>query len=73
MQTTVSYQTEKTLRELGEKVPSAEPRAIETKINDLKQAAQTENVANIKKATEDLQNAFYALSQQLYATRPATT
>jgi molecular chaperone DnaK len=63
----LSYQTEKTLRELGDKVPSAERAAIETKISDLKQTAQSENVANIKKATEDLQNAFYALSQQLYA------
>jgi len=64
---TLCYQTEKTLKELGDKVPAGERSAIEAKINDLKQAAQTENLANIKKSTEDLQNAFYALSQQLYA------
>ncbi len=63
----LAYQTEKTLKELGEKVPSAERGAIETKITDLKQVALTEDVAKIKKATEDLQNAFYAISQQLYA------
>ena len=63
----LSYQTEKTLKELGEKVPSAERSAIEAKISDLKQVALTEDVAKIKKATEDLQNAFYAISQQLYA------
>ena len=61
------YQTEKALRELGDKVPSAERGSIETQINDLKQAAQGEDVANIKKHTETLQNAFHALSQQLYA------
>ncbi len=61
------YQTEKALRELGEKVPAAERGAIEAQINDLKQAAQGENVDEIKKKTETLQNAFYALSQQLYA------
>ena len=61
------YQTEKALRELGDKVPAAERGSIETQINDLKQAAQGEDVANIKKHTETLQNSFHALSQQLYA------
>jgi len=61
------YQTEKALRELGDKVPAAERASIETQINDLKQAAQGEDVANIKKHTETLQNAFHALSQQLYS------
>ncbi|MBI5962515.1 MAG: molecular chaperone DnaK, partial [Chloroflexi bacterium] len=61
------YQTEKALRDLGEKVPSAERGSIESQINDLKQAAQGEDVANIKKHTETLQNAFHALSQQLYS------
>jgi molecular chaperone DnaK len=61
------YQTEKALRELGDKVPSAERGSIETQINELKQAAQGDDTANIKKHTETLQNAFHALSQQLYA------
>ncbi|MBI5965633.1 MAG: molecular chaperone DnaK [Chloroflexi bacterium] len=61
------YQTEKALRDLGEKVPSAERGSIESQINDLKQAAQGEDAANIKKHTETLQNAFHALSQQLYS------
>jgi molecular chaperone DnaK len=61
------YQTEKALRELGEKVPAAERGSIETQISDLKQAAQGEDVASIKKHTETLQNSFHALSQQLYS------
>lgn len=61
------YQTEKALRQLGDKVPEAERGSIETQINDLKQAAQGEDTANIKKHTETLQNSFHALSQQLYA------
>jgi molecular chaperone DnaK len=61
------YQTEKALRELGEKVPSSDRGNIEAKINDLKQAIQSDDLALIKKATNDLQNVFYALSQQLYA------
>jgi molecular chaperone DnaK len=61
------YQTEKALRDLGEKVSSEERGKIEGKINDLKQAAQGDDLAKIKKASDELQNVFYALSQQLYA------
>lgn len=63
----LGYQLEKTLRELGDKVPAAERTSIEAKINDLKQAAQGEDLARIKSATDDAQNAFHALSQQLYS------
>ena len=61
------YQTEKALRDLGDKVPSAERGEIESKINDLKSAAQSEDISRIQKASESLQQAFHALSQQLYA------
>jgi molecular chaperone DnaK len=61
------YQTEKALRDLGDKVPSAERGEIESKISDLKSAAQSEDLSRIQKASETLQQAFYALSQQLYA------
>ena len=63
----MAYQLEKTLRELGDKVKSDDRSNIEAKINDLKQAAQTDDLNRIKKATDDAQNAFHALSQQLYA------
>jgi molecular chaperone DnaK len=61
------YQIEKALRDLGDKVPSAERGSIETKVNELKQAAQGEDVDRIKSLTEELQNTFHALSQQMYA------
>jgi molecular chaperone DnaK len=66
----LAYQTEKTLKELGDKVPAAERENIESKINALKQAAQGEDVEQIKKLTEEVQQAFHALSQQLYAQQP---
>jgi molecular chaperone DnaK len=66
------YQTEKALRDLGEKVPSSDRGNIESKINDLKQAAQSEDLERIKKASDELQNVFYALSQQLYAQQGQT-
>jgi molecular chaperone DnaK len=63
----LAYQIEKSLRDLGDKVPSAERSEIETKVNELKQAAQGDDVEQIKKLTEELQNTFHALSQQMYA------
>jgi len=61
------YQTEKTLNELGEKVPTDERQNIETKIAALREAAKGEDTNNIKSLSDDLQNALHALSQQLYA------
>jgi molecular chaperone DnaK len=63
----LTYQTEKTLRDLGDKVPDAERSTIESKINDLKQAAQGDDINRIKQVSEEVQQAFHALSQQLYA------
>jgi molecular chaperone DnaK len=67
----LSYQTEKTLRELGDKVSESDKKDIEEKIETLKKAAEGEDAESIKKATEDLQNAFNAISQQLYAQEQA--
>jgi molecular chaperone DnaK len=61
------YQTEKALKDLGDKVPSNERGDIEAKINDLKAIIQTDNVEQIRKKAEELQQAFYAISQQLYS------
>ena len=63
----LGYQIEKSLRELGDKVPAAERSSIEAKVSELKQVAQGDDVERIKKLTEELQNTFHALSQQMYA------
>ena len=63
----LAYQTEKTLKDLGDKVPAAEKASIESKISELRTAAQGEDAERIKKATEELQNIWHALSQQLYS------
>ena len=65
------YQTEKALRELGDKVPSSERSNIEAKVAELKQVMQSEDVDKIKKLNDELQNAFHALSQQLYSQEQA--
>ena len=69
----LAYQTEKTLRELGDKVPAGERESIQRKINDLRQAAQGDDTEKIRRLTEELQNAFHAISQQLYAQQAQST
>src|SRR5512134_3729601 len=61
------YQTEKALRDLGDKVPGAEAQNIQGKIDELKSAAQSDDLNRIKRASEQVEQAFHALSQQLYA------
>ena len=62
----MGYQTEKTLKELGDKVSDSDRKDIESKLETLKKAAESDDADAIRKATEDLQNAFNAISQQLY-------
>jgi molecular chaperone DnaK len=62
----LAYQAEKTLKELGEKVPEADRKQIEDKIAKLRSAMDGEDLAEIKRLTEEVQQASYALSQQLY-------
>ena len=71
MADSLAYQTEKTLRELGDKVPANERQDIEEKINALRQAMKSDDTSNIKRLQDELQNAFHALSQQLYAQQQA--
>jgi molecular chaperone DnaK len=71
----LAYQTEKTLRELGDKVPANDRSNIESKVSELREALKGEDTPRIKKLSEELQQAFYAISQQLYqqgAPNPAT-
>ncbi len=63
----LAYQTEKTLGELGDKVPADERQKIESKITKLRETIKSDEIESIRRDTEDLQNAFHALSQQLYA------
>jgi molecular chaperone DnaK len=61
------YQTEKALRELGDKVPAADRASIEATISNLKQAKDGEEIERIKELSEQLQQASYAIGQQMYA------
>ena len=60
------YQTEKTLNELGDKISSDEKASIQSAIEKLKEVNKGNDVAAIKAATEEVQKAFYAVSEKLY-------
>ncbi len=60
------YQAEKTLTDLGDKVNEGEKAPILAAIEKLKQENKGTNVQAIKAATEELQKAFYAVSEKLY-------
>ena len=64
---TMAYTAEKALRDLGDKVPGSDREQIESKIADLRKALEGDNVDEIKRLTEEVQQARYALSQQMYA------
>jgi molecular chaperone DnaK len=61
------YQTEKALRELGDRVPENDRRTIEAKIEELKKAMPSDDSQRIRRLTEEVQQASYALGQQMYA------
>jgi len=67
MADSLAYQTEKTLGELGDKIPENERQDIQAKIASLHEAIKGEDAEQIKQLSDDVQNAFHALSQQLYA------
>ena len=61
-----AYQTEKSLREFGDKVSDTDRQAIESKISELRQAMQSDDLARIRRVMEELKQASYAMSQQMY-------
>jgi molecular chaperone DnaK len=60
------YQTEKVLREQGDKVAADERAAVEGPLSDLKTALGGNDTEAIKQATQSLMTASQAFSQKLY-------
>jgi len=65
------YQSEKTLGELGDKLSADEKSKIEAAIEKVKTALNGTDVDAIKAATEELTQAFYAVSEKLYQQQAA--
>ena len=65
------YATEKTLKELGDKVNAAEKQKIEDAVAALKQALAGDNVEDIKAKTEALKQASYKIAEEVYKQQAA--
>jgi len=70
----LAYQVEKTVNENRGKIAVGDLSKAEAAVADVRRVAQTEDLAAIKKATEDLQHVSHAIAEQLYkqgqTTRP---
>ncbi len=60
------FQTEKQLREYGDKIPAHKKEAIEKAAADLKEAHKAEDLERIDRASEALNSAWQAASQEMY-------
>ena len=62
----LAYQTERMLRDLGDRVPSDEKLRIEQAISELRDAINKNDISLIRQRMESLQQESYRLSQRLY-------
>ena len=62
----LAFQTEKALGEMGDKIDASEKAECETKLSALKESLKSGSIEDIKAKQEDLQKAFYAISEKMY-------
>jgi molecular chaperone DnaK len=68
------FNTEKQLREYGNKIPAEKKSAIEAALNELKEAHKTQDLTAIDAAVQKLNTAWAAASEEMYrATQEAQT
>jgi len=60
------YTTEKTLREMGDKISSETKKEIEEKINDLKKVKESDNIEDIKAKTQELSQVIQKIGAEMY-------
>ena len=60
------YQAEKTLGEVGDKIPESEKAPVQAGLDKLKETLKGEDTDAIKAATEELTQLFYKMSEKLY-------
>ena len=67
------YATEKSLKDLGDKVSDADKQKIEDAMAALKKALESENTQDIKAKTEELKQASYKIAEELYKQQGAAS
>ncbi len=60
------FQTEKQLKDLGDKIPADKKAPIEAALNKLKEAHKAQDIAGVDAAMAELNNVFQAASQEMY-------
>ena len=60
------FQTERQMKEYGDKIPADKKQPIEDALTELKTEFEAKNVANLEPAMEKLNNLFQAASQDMY-------
>lgn len=66
MAESVVYNSEKILKDNGDKISSDKKENVEKKIEELKSAIKSENSTEIKAKLEELNNSMHAISSELY-------
>ncbi|MBX4258940.1 molecular chaperone DnaK [Clostridium estertheticum] len=66
------YQTEKSLTDLGDKVSEEDKKDIEGKLEALKKIKDLDDTEATKKSTEELTEAFYAVTTKIYQAEAET-
>jgi molecular chaperone DnaK len=62
----LTYQAEKQLQDLGDKVPAADKTKVEGLVKDLRDAISREDDESIKRLTPELQQALFAVGSNIY-------
>ncbi|HLY22064.1 MAG TPA: molecular chaperone DnaK [bacterium] len=67
----LAYQTERMLKEVGDKVPAEDRAKVDAALTELKEAVKSGDTDRIKRATEALQQASYKLGEEMYKRQTA--
>ena len=63
----LTYNSQKTLDELGDKISGEEKAKLTEEIDNVKKALEGSDIDKIKETSEKLKQSFYAMSEKLYA------
>lgn len=64
------YQTEKTMKDLADKLEESDKAKLESAINDVKEALKGTDTSRIKETNDKLMEAFNEVSQKIYSQNP---
>ena len=62
----LAYSTEKTLNEQRDRLPAVDVERVESALRTVRETAQQDDVAALRKAVDDLQRQAHGLAEQLY-------